>query len=256
MIIYKTQKEIELMAESGKILARVLNEIVQNVKPGVNTQDLEDFAEKLIADKGGRPAFKNYKAYPEDKAFPTALCASINDEVVHAPAIPGRILREGDIIGLDLGVEYKGYFSDMAVTIGVGKISVEAQKLLNITKAVLGLGIEQFKEGNTLADIGRAIQFHAEKNGFSVVRELVGHGVGKQVHEDPRVPNYFTEEAKFVPIKRGMTIAIEPMINTGSWEIKLLDDGWTFATADGSLSAQFEHTVALDRNGKKRILTL
>jgi len=255
MIIYKTQKEIELMAESGKILARVLNEIVQNVKPGVNTQDLEDLTGKLIADKGGRPAFKNYKAYPGDKAFPTALCASINNEVVHAPAIPGRILREGDIIGLDLGVEYKGYFSDMAVTIGVGKISAEAQKLLNITKEVLGLGIEQFKEGNTLADIGRAIQFHAEKNGLSVVRELVGHGVGKQVHEDPRVPNYLTEEAKFIPIKRGMTIAIEPMINAGAWEIKLLDDGWTFATADGSLSAQFEHTVALDHNGKKRILT-
>ncbi len=255
MIIYKTQKEIELMAESGRILAEVLKQVAAEVKPGVLIQKLNDLAESLILANGAQPAFKNYKASPQDRPFPTALCASVNDEIVHGPADRPIKLEEGDIIGLDLGVEYKGYFSDMAVTVGVGKISPEAQKLLIVTRDALSLGIQEVKEGKTLADIGRVIQTHVEKHGFSVVRELVGHGVGKHVHEDPRVPNYLTEEAKLIPLKKGMTIAIEPMVNIGDWPIKVADDGLTFITADGSLSAQFEHTVALDHNGKTRILT-
>ncbi len=255
MIIYKTQKEIELMAEGGKILAEVLKKVSAEAKPGVGIKKLNELAENLILASGSRPSFKNYKTSPTDRPFPTALCASINNEIVHGPADRSIILESGDIIGLDLGVEYKGYFTDMAVTLAVGKISPEAEKLLIVTRDALALGIKQVREGNTLADIGSAIQTHAEKHGFSVVRELVGHGVGKNVHEDPRVPNYFTEEAKSIPIKKGMTIAIEPMVNIGDWPIKLADDSWTFITADGSLSAQFEHTVALDHNGKTRILT-
>jgi methionyl aminopeptidase len=255
MIIYKTQEEINLIAESGKILADVLLQVVAAVKPGIGTKELNALAEQLIAAKGGRPAFRGYKISPKDRPYPTALCASINEEIVHAPAEPDRTLREGDIIGLDLGVNYKGAFSDMAITAGVGQISKEAQKLLNVTKECLNRGIAQFKEGNTLYDVAKAIQDYVEGNGFSVVRELVGHGVGKGVHEDPRVPNYVTEEAKLIPIKRGMTIAIEPMVNIGDWPLVVLEDDWTFATADGSLSAQFEHTVAIDHDGQTRILT-
>ena len=243
------------MAESGKILAEVLAQVAAQVKPGIGTEELNDLAEKLIIAKGGNPAFKGYKAIPDDRAFPTALCTSINSEVVHAPAEPNRILQEGDIIGLDLGVDYKGHFSDMAVTVGVGKINEQAQKLLTVTRECLNKGIAQFKEGNTLADVAKAIQDYVEGNGFAIVRELVGHGVGKKVHEDPRVPNYVTEESSQIEIKKGMTIAIEPMVNIGAWPLEVLDDDWTYATKDKTLSAQFEHTVAIDHQGKTRILT-
>lgn len=255
MIIYKTQKEIEIMTMGGKLLAKILNEIKLQVKTGVGTMELDDLAEKLILQNGGRPAFKNYQSSAEQKPFPTTLCTSINDEVVHAPARPNRILKEGDIIGLDIGMEYQGCFTDMAITVGVGQVSDEAENLMATASECLNLAIAQFKEGNFLSDVAEAIQGHAEENGFSVVRELVGHGVGQKVHEEPNVPNYVTEESKNIGIKRGMTIAIEPMVNAGGWRIKLLDDGLTFATADGSLSAQFEHTVALDHNGQVRVLT-
>jgi methionyl aminopeptidase len=255
MIIYKTQKEIDLMAESGKILAEVLAQVAVQVKPGIGTQELNDLAEKLIIARGGQPAFKGYKVTPDDRAYPTALCTSINSEVVHAPAEPDRILQKGDIIGLDLGVDYKGHFTDMAVTVAVGKISKQTQKLLNVTRECLNKGIAQFKEGNTLAEVAKAIQTHVESNGFSIVRELVGHGVGKKVHEDPRVPNYVTEESGQIEIKKGMTVAIEPMVNIGDWPLEVLSDAWTYATKDKSLSAQFEHTVAIDHNGKTRVIT-
>lgn len=255
MIIYKTQKEIELIAEGGKILGEILQKTAQLVKPGVGTKELNDFAEKLIKEQGGRPAFKNLQPLPNQRPFPTALCTSINHEIVHGPAEPDRILQEGDIIGLDIGMEYKGMFTDTAVTVGAGKISQEAQTLIKVTKKSLDLAIERFKEGNCLADLAEAIQTYIESEGFSIVRELVGHGVGKAVHEDPRVPNYVTEESKLIKIKKGMVIAIEPMINIGDWKTKVLDDDWTFVTADHSLSAHFEHTVALDHNCKTRILT-
>ena len=255
MIIYKTQKEIEIIAEGGKILADVLKQVAALVRPGVGTQELNELAEELIYKANGVPSFKFYQTSDDAMPFPTTLCASINEEVVHAPALPNRILREGDIIGLDLGLRYKNYFTDMAVTVGAGKISAEAQKLLNVTQDALALGIEQIAEGKTLADIARAIQNHVEKNNFSVVRELVGHGVGLHVHEDPRVPNYLTEESKTIKLKKGMVIAIEPMVNVGNWRVKVLDDDFTFATSDGSLSAQFEHTIAIDHNGEVRVLT-
>jgi len=255
MIIYKTQKEIETMAKGGRLLAEILNEVKLQVKPGVSTMELDELAEKLILQNGGQPAFKNYQSSAEQKPFPTTLCTSINDEVVHAPARPNRILKEGDIIGLDIGMEYQGCFTDMAVTVGVGKVSQEAENLMATAHECLNLAIEQCKEGNYLSEVAKAIQSYAEENDFTVVKELVGHGVGQKVHEEPNVPNYVTEESKNIQLKKGMTIAIEPMVNAGGWRVKLLDDELTFATADGSLSAQFEHTVAIDHNGMTRILT-
>lgn len=255
MIYFKTQKEIDAMEKGGKILAQILLQVVQTVHPGIGTKELDDLAERLILQSGGQPSFKNYRPSSSDHPFPTTLCTSINDEVVHAPAIPNRILKEGDIIGLDIGMQYKGLYTDMAVTVGVGQISKQAQRLLNVTQEALNLAIEQVKEGNHLSDIAAAIQTYAEKNGFGVVRELVGHGVGKKVHEEPNVPNFVTEESKLIPIKRGMTLALEPMVNIGGWQIALADDNMTFVTADGSLSAQFEHTVAVDHNGEVRIIT-
>ncbi len=255
MIIYKTQQEIDLIAQSCNMLAKIMQQIFQKVRPGCGTKELNDLAENLISQNNAQPAFKGYKVSKADQPFPTALCTSINQEIVHSPAEPNRILQEGDIIGLDLGVEYKGYFSDMAVTIPVGQISPEAQKLVNVTRECLALGLAEFKEGNTLYDVAKAIQEYVEANGFSIVRELVGHGVGKKVHEDPRIPNYITEEAKYTEIKKGMVVAIEPMVNIGDWRIKVLDDGFTFAALDDSLSAHFEHTVAIDHDGQTRILT-
>lgn len=255
MIYYKTQKEIETLAVGGKILANILKQVAAEVRPGIGTKDLDDLAERLILQSGGHPSFKNYRPSSSDRPFPTTLCTSINDEVVHAPAIPNRILKEGDIIGLDIGMQYKGLFTDMAVTVGVGQISKAARRLLNVTQEALAAGIEQVKEGNRLSDIAAGIQNYAEKNGFGVVRELVGHGVGKKVHEDPNVPNFVTEESKLFVMKRGLVIALEPMINIGGWQIVVADDNMTFITADGSLSAQFEHTVAIDHNGEVRVIT-
>jgi len=255
MIYYKTQKEIEGLGKGGEILAKILKQVADTVRPGVGTQQLDELAERLILQSGGQPSFKNYRPAGDERPFPTTLCTSINDEVVHAPAIPNRILKEGDIIGLDIGMQYKGLYTDMAVTVGVGQISKQAQRLLNVTQEALNLAMEQVKEGNHLSDISLAIQNYAEKNGFAVVRELVGHGVGKKVHEDPNVPNFVTDESKLIPIRRGMVLALEPMINVGGWQIKTGEDGLTFKTADGSLSAQFEHTVALDHNGETRVLT-
>jgi methionyl aminopeptidase len=255
MIIYKTQQEIDLIGQSCRVLAKIMQQVASAVEPGIGTKSLNDLAEALIAQQNAYPAFKGYKVSKDDQPFPTALCASINQEIVHAPAEPDRILKDGDIIGLDLGVEYKGYFSDMAVTVPVGQVNPEAKKLVNVTRECLALGLAQFKEGNTLYNVAKAIQEHVEANGFSIVRELVGHGVGKKVHEDPRVPNYVTEEAKYIEIKKGMVIAIEPMVNIGDWRIKVLEDGFTFATLDDSLSAHFEHTVAINHYGQTKILT-
>jgi len=255
MKIYKTQKEIEIMAIGGKILSEILNEVITKVKPGVGTLELDKLAEELIRKRGGFPAFKNYKSSADQQPFSSTLCTSINEEVVHGSATPDRILKEGDIIGLDIGMQYQGYFTDMAATVGVGNIDKEAKRLIDVTKGALNLAIDQVKEGNHLSDIAQAIQNHAEKNGFSVVRELVGHGVGKEVHEEPNVPNYVTQESKLIELKKGMTIAIEPMINAGDWQVDLLEDGWTFVTADRKLSAHFEHTIAIDHEGKTRIIT-
>ncbi len=257
MIIIKTAKEIAIIREGGKILGSILKRLLSQVKPGITTGYLERMACDLVKKAGGRPSFKGYKSMPGAKAFPTALCTSINSEIVHAPALPSRRLNNGDIIDIDIGMEYpfnkdqRGYYTDMSATVPVGRVSKEAKKLIRVTKKSLILAIKEIKPGRTLNDIGRAIQAHAEAHGFSVVRDLVGHGVGMAVHEDPQVPNYEIEgtDMENAVLKPGMVIAIEPMINVGSWEIKGFKDGLTIVTADGQLSAHFEHTIAVTKEG-------
>ncbi len=257
MIIIKTEKEIDIMRQGGKILAQIMKKLAREVKPGITTGHLEQMACSLIKEAGGRPSFKGFKSMLETKAYPTALCTSINDEIVHAPAIPSRKLKSGDIIGIDLGMEYpygqklRGYYTDMALTVPVGKTGKQARQLVKVTKKSLELAIKIVKPGNSLNDIGSSVQTIAEAEGFSVVRDLVGHGVGTAVHEDPQVPNYKItgKDLENIILKPGMTLAIEPMINVGSCEINNLSDGFTIATADGSLSAHFEHTVAVTKDG-------
>ncbi|MBI5071726.1 type I methionyl aminopeptidase [Candidatus Falkowbacteria bacterium] len=254
----KTQEEIKIMRQGGKILAMVLDELRKAVHPGVSTGELNSLAEKLITENGGTPSFKNYQPDPEDIPFPTTLCTSINDEVVHAPALPSRVLKAGDIICLDLGLKYParpgGLFTDAAITVAVGQIDSEAERLMKVTAESLEAGIAVIRPGNFISDIAKAIQEYVEKNGFSVVRDLVGHGVGRFVHEPPRVPNFFDRHYKPVELKEGMTICLEPMVAAGRPEVKTLDDGWTVVTSDGELSAHFEHTVAITKNGHE-ILT-
>lgn len=262
MTAIKTDKEIEIMATGGKILAKIIKIISDEAKPGATTGQLEYLACSLVKEALARPSFKGYKAKEESVAFPTALCLSINNEIVHTPALPSRRLNNGDIIGIDLGIEYpfskdtKGYYVDMAVSVPIGKVSHQARKLIKVTRKSLALAIKQVKPNNTLNDIAKAVQTCVEKHGFRVVRDLVGHGVGYSVHEDPQIPNYVVEGKKFdnVVLRPGMVLAIEPMVNAGSYEIKNAPDGFSIVTADGSLSAHFEHTVAVTKDGC-RVLT-
>lgn len=246
MSMIKTKEEIEIMRQGGAILSRVLKEVVSMVKPGATTGELDALAERRMREAGGEPSFKGYKTRGSQSAFPTTLCTSINHEVVHGPATPSRELKEGDIIGLDIGVRYKGYCTDMAVTVGVGKVSRDAKKLMSVTRDALLRGLKKVKPGNFISDIGREVQKHVEKNGYSIVRDLVGHGVGKAVHEEPKVPNYFDKNLKPVEMKPGLVIAIEPMANAGHFEVESMPDGWTIVTADGSLAAHFEVTVVVN----------
>ena len=246
MIILKTREEIEIMRESALSVSRTLGIIAKEIKPGVTTLYLDKLAEEYIRDNGGTPLFKGMYG------FPNTLCMSLNESVVHG--IPNdRPLEEGDIISVDCGVLKNGYCGDHAYTFGVGEIKPEVQKLLDVTLECLYIGIEQFKTGNRIGDIGFAIQQHAEKNGYGVVRELCGHGLGQKLHEDPEVPNY-GKRGDGPKIKDGMVIAIEPMINMGTRNIKQLKDGWTILTADKKPSAHFEHDVALI-DGKPEILS-
>lgn len=246
MIILKTREEIEIMRESALSVSRTLGIIAKEIKPGVTTLYLDKLAEEYIRDNGGTPLFKGMYG------FPNTLCMSLNESVVHG--IPNdKPLEEGDIISVDCGVLKNGYCGDHAYTFAVGEIKPEVQKLLDVTLECLYIGIEQFKTGNRIGDIGFAIQQHAEKNGFGVVRELCGHGLGQKLHEDPEVPNY-GKRGDGPKIKDGMVIAIEPMINMGTRNIKQLKDGWTILTADKKPSAHFEHDVALI-DGKPEILS-
>lgn len=243
----KTSAEIEIMRKAGQIVALVLQELGRRAQPGVTTEYLDRIAEEMIRDLGGIPSFKGYRGYPK------ATCISVNEQVVHG--IPGPlVLEEGDVVGLDLGVYLEGYHADGAITVGVGVVSEEAQRLLRVTEECLYKGISKARGGARLGDISFAIQRHAEANGFSVVRELVGHGVGRDLHEPPEVPN-FGLPGKGVKLREGMTLAIEPMINQGRPEVKVLPDKWTIVTADRKLSAHFEHTIAITRMGAD-ILTL
>jgi methionyl aminopeptidase len=238
----KGERELEKMYRAGQIVYGALQEWRQRVKPGVTTKDLDAFAEKFCADHKARPAFKGYMGYP------ASLCVAINKEVVHGIPSPKRVLKEGDIVSMDFGVELDGYFGDAAVTVPVGTISPEREKLLQVTRESLDQAIEKVRPGNRLSDVSHAVQEWVEQNGFSVVREFVGHGIGTKMHEEPQLPNYGA--AGHGPrLQEGMVLAIEPMVNAGGVGVKLLPDKWTAVTTDGSDSAHFEHTVAVTKNG-------
>jgi len=251
MPILKKPHELEIMAEAGKRLARVLVALKNEVKIGVATKELEEKSRKLIRESGSKPAFLGYRPAGSAKAYPYCLCVSINDVVVHGQ--PSEyVIREGDIVKLDLGLKHKGFYVDSAITIGIGKIDKVAEKLIQITREALSEGIKSAEIGKTTGDIGRAIERYAKKNGFSVVQSLTGHGIGKNLHEDPVIFN-FGKSGEGIILEPGMVIAIEPMISTGSGKIRQCEDD-SFATQDGSLSAHFEHTVAITISGP-RILT-
>jgi methionyl aminopeptidase len=264
MISIKSPKEIKIMAEGGKILAEIMKELEKKVEPGITTKELDRVAEALILKSGGECSFKGYEG------FPTCLCTSINEGIVHG--LPSdRKLKEGDIISLDIGMKYQGYHSDMAITLPVGKISPETQKLIRVTREALKRGIKKAKLGNTFGDISNAIQKYVESQGFNIVRDLCGHGIGKKLHEDPQILNYLPQPhpatlRKGKPslsgrshtgpvIREGMVFCLEPMVTVGDWKIKKSKDGYGFETKDGSLSCHFEHMVAATKNGAK-ILTV
>lgn len=252
MIVLKSAREIALMRRAGRIVATVLAELSQQAKPGVTTQALDQLAESIILKHGGRPSFKNYKPAGAPYPFPASICASINDEVVHG--IPSsRTLREGDVLKIDVGVVVDGYHADSAVTVGVGEISLQARRLIEVTKQCLDAAIDAARAGNRAGDIGAAIQRVAESQGFSVVREYTSHGVGRALHEGFGLPNYGTPGTGML-LRPGLTLALEPMINEGRHQTRLKKDGWTVATIDGKLSAQFEHTVAITE-GAAEVLT-
>jgi methionyl aminopeptidase len=245
VIALKSPREIEIMRRANIIVAEVLKELAQKVVPGVTTLELDELAEARTLQKKALPAFKGYSV--AGRVFPRSLCVSINEEIVHG--IPSnRTLREGDIVGLDFGVIYEGFYGDSAVTVGVGKVSEEANRLLEVTERSLYAGIEQLRVGKRLGDLGAAVQQVAESAGFSVVRAFVGHGIGKRLHEEPPVPN-FGEPDRGIRLKEGMVLAIEPMVNAGGYEVEIKEDGWTAVTKDGSLAAHFEHSVAITKNG-------
>lgn len=248
MVSIKSEREIELMREAGRILARVHEELEKALKPGMSTLDVDKLGEHIIRSCGCIPSFKNYNGYP------ASICVSVNDEVVHGIPNKRRILQEGDIVSLDAGVIYKGYHSDAARTHGIGEISPEAQKLIDVTKQSFFEGIKFAKAGNHLNDISTAIQTYAESFGYGVVRDLVGHGIGSHLHEDPEVPN-FSQKRKGILLRPGMTLAIEPMINAGRYDVAWMDDDWTVVTDDGSLSAHYENTILITE-GEPEILSL
>jgi len=241
MIPLKSEEDLRMLKVSGQILARVMRVLEQHVAPGVTTLELDRLAQDLIIKEGARPAFKGYKGYP------ASICASVNEEVVHG--IPtDKKLEVGDIISIDAGVEYQGYFSDAAITVPVGKIDAKKKKLIEVTKKALSLGIKQTRAGNQISDISYAIQNYVENNGFSVVRQFVGHGIGVKLHEEPEIPNFGKPHCGEF-IKAGMVLAIEPMVNAGSWECEILDNGWTAVTVDNQPSAHFEDTIVVTENG-------
>lgn len=244
MITLKSAHELALMREAGRIVAEVLAEIREAVVPGVTTADLEAVAERIIVDKHAAiPSFKGYRG------FPGMVCTSVDEEIVHG--IPGaRVLEEGQIVSVDVGVIYKGYHGDAATTVGVGQVDPESQRLMDVTAESLRVGIEAAQPGALTWDISKAIQKYVEGQGYSVVREYTGHGIGSQMHEDPQIPNYHAPRiGARVRLRPGMTFALEPMVNIGDWRTRVLDDKWTVVTADGTRSAHFEHTVAVTKNG-------
>ncbi len=246
MITVKSKREIQIMRDASRIVAEILEELRLSCRAGISTRELDKIAEERTIQHGAEPAFKGYRGYPG------ALCTSINHQVVHG--IPGNYeIKEGDIVSLDFGVLYKGYFGDAAITVPIGKIDAEAEKLLRVTEECLYLGIKQMIPENHLSDLSRAIQIHAESHGFSLVKEFGGHGIGRHLHEDPVVLNYVVN-GRGIKLRPGLVLAIEPMVNMGTDQVRILSDGWTVVTLDGKPSAHFEHTVAITETGPE-ILT-
>lgn len=246
MIPLKSKKDLEAIRDSSRILAKIMQKLQQEIRPGISTQEIDNLATRLMRQEKVKSAFKGYRG------FPANICISVNEEIVHG--IPGpRIIKEGDIVSLDLGINYAGYFSDMAVTVPVGRINASLKKLIEVTRTALAKGIKEAREDNSLSDISYAVQDYVEKNGFSVVRQFVGHGIGTSLHEEPEIPN-FGKPHQGPALKPGMVLAIEPMVNMGTWEAQILDNGWTAVTKDNLASAHFEHTVAITEKGPQ-ILT-
>ena len=242
MIVCRSAAELERMRAAGRLVGEVLTALTSRVAPGVTTAELDEIAEKMITDAGAVPAFKGYHGYP------ATICASINEEVIHGIPSGQRILREGDVLSIDVGASLEGYFGDSAITLPVGQVSEEAARLLTVTEEALYKAIDVARPGGRVSDIGHAVQQHVEAYGFSVVREFVGHGIGQRMHEEPQVPNY-GEAGRGPRLAEGMVLAIEPMVNAGKPAVKVLSDGWTAVTRDKSLSAHFEHTVAITASG-------
>ena len=241
MVILKSREEIEQLRVSNQIVAEVLECLKTLIQPGITTQDLDRYAEEMTLKKGAKPAFKGYMGYP------SSLCVSVNSEVVHG--IPSdRVLKDGDIVSLDFGSYYQGYYGDSAMTIPVGNVSGNAKRLIDVTNEALYKGIAEARTKNRLGDISAAVQNHVERAGFSVVRDFVGHGIGRKLHEEPQIPN-FGIQGRGIALKAGMVFAIEPMVNEGTYHVKVMKDGWTVVTLDGKRSAHFEHTVAITEDG-------
>ena len=242
MIELKSGREIGLMRRGGHILSEVMDRLRTSVKPGMSTLEIDTDVEEFIRSRGAIPAFKGYRG------FPATVCISINEEVVHGIPSSSRHVKEGDIVGLDLGCIVEGYYADCAFTLAVGEVPPRVQELLDVTRESLERGITECRPGRRLSDVSHAIQSHVERHGFSVVRAFVGHGIGRALHEEPQVPN-FGDPGRGPQLRAGMVLAIEPMVTMGSWEVRILDDGWTAVTKDGSLAAHFEHTIAVTESG-------
>ena len=248
MIPLKTEKEILIMKEGGQKLAQILKKLKESVKPGIKTKDLEELAKKLVSKEGAICSFKGYKDKESTSLpYPACLCTSVNEELVHVPP-SNRVLKEGDVLKLDLGIFYKGFHTDMAITIPVGKISFEAQRLIRVTKKALKLAIKKARPGNTFGDIGNTIQRYVESQGFNVIRDLCGHGIGKNLHEEPKILN-FGKRKTGEKIKEGMVFCIEPMVSLGDWKIEKTKDGFGYKMKDNSLCAHFEDTIAITKKG-------
>jgi methionyl aminopeptidase len=249
VIVLKSERELDRMRAAGRILADVKDRLKAIVRPGISTRDIDTDVEEFILSRGAQSAFKGYRGYP------ATVCTSINEEVVHGIPSPKRKLREGDIIGLDLGCIVDGYYADCAITLPVGRVSVRAQELMDVTRESLAKAIVQCRVGNRLGDISHAVQSHCESHGFGVVRAFVGHGIGRELHEEPQVPN-FGDPGRGTVLKAGMVLAIEPMVTMGSWQVRVLEDRWTAVTVDGSLAAHFEDTIAITQNGPEVLTRL
>jgi methionyl aminopeptidase len=249
VIYYKSPREIALMRAGGHILAEVLERLRTTVKPGMSTLEIDEDVEAFITARGAKPAFKGYRG------FPATVCISINDEVVHGIPSPRRRLKLGDVVGFDLGCIVDGYYADCAATLPIGEIPPATRQLLDVTRESLDLAIQECRPDRRLSDVSHAVQRHVEAHGFGVVRAFVGHGIGRALHEEPQVPN-FGEPGRGPRLRPGMVLAIEPMVTMGSWEVRILDDGWTAVTQDGSLAAHFEHTIAVTEDGPMVLTTL